>query len=434
MASKTLLLLTLLLVFCTEKHDVQPIPDQKGIMLEKKDAIILNKTADERDTNPAITSSELSQVATGNNAFGVDLFKKLVKENENTFFSPYSISVALSMTWGGACGQTAKEMAQTLRFPFDQEKQHAGINSLDRSLKNSSEKSGFQLNIVNQLWGDQRFSFLHSYLKLLTINYGAGMMLLDFIHQPEPSRILINNWVRKQTKDRIKDLIPLGGIIDSTKLVLTNAIYFKAEWATTFNAANTFDRKFQRSVRDSIMVKTMSQKAAFPVAKTDDYQAIELPYKGNEMSMLIIMPEPGKMAMVMDSLSPKYIATVENSLKANQINLLLPKFKFTTQSLSLALVLDSLGMRLPFNDSADFSGMDGKKDLIISNVFHKAFVAVDEKGTEAAAATAVIMTTECSTERPVPLYTFDHPFIFLIHDNKTNTLLFMGRINDPKLE
>lgn len=330
MTSKTLLALSLLSVFCAEKHDIQPIPDQKEMLFEKKGAPVLEKAADERDTNPAITPTELSQVATGNDAFGVDLFKKLVKENENTFFSPYSISVALSMTWGGACGQTAKEMAQTLHIPFAQEKQHIGMNALDRSLKNSAEKSGFQLTIVNQLWGDQGFLFLPSYLKLLTINYGTGMMLLDFMHKPEPSRILINNWVSKQTKDRIKDLLPPSGIIDSTKLVLTNAIYFKAEWATTFNAANTFDRKFQRSARNSITVKTMSQKAAFPVVKTGDYQAIKLPYKGNEIAILIIMPEQGRMAMVMDSLSPKYIAAVDKLLKVNLITLLLPKFKFTT--------------------------------------------------------------------------------------------------------
>jgi len=427
------LFLVLFVPNCAKNSVVSPNPgpDVNNITTQTQGAITVKKYNEGRDTAPGVSTADVSSLSIGNTAFALDLYKKLSSVSGNIFYSPYSISVALAMTWGGARNQTEQDMASVLHFPFPQAKLHASFNALDLALNRQAQTGGFDLHIVNQLWGEKTYSFLPDYLKLVSLNYGASMCLLDFIGNPEPSRLVINTWVSGQTNQRINDLIPQGSINGNTRLVLTNAIYFKAQWADTFGCNFTTDYVFHRSERDSITAKFMTREGAYNYVSSADYQAIELPYKGKETSMLIILPSPGKMAQVEAGLSSEFFMTMYASLHSSNIFLQLPKFKFTTGSIKLADILTSLGMGVAFGDGADFSGINGTRELSISDVIHKAFVAVDEKGTEAAAATAVIMD---NTAMPAVSLSIDRPFIFLIRDIQTNTILFMGKLNDPTKE
>jgi serpin B len=427
----------LLIVFgmtCTKNGviDPQPVPvDKDDIITQTQGAITIKKYNADRDTAPDISIADVSSLSEGNTAFAIDLYKKLSDSSQNVFYSPYSISIALAMTWGGARNQTEQDMAAVLHFPFPQTKLHAAFNALDLALNRHAQTGGFELHIANQVWGEKTYAFMPDYLKLVDLNYGAAMRLLDFIGNPEPSRLVINTWVSGQTNQRINDLIPQGGINGDTRFVLTNAIYFKAQWADTFFSNTTADGIFHRSGSETATAKFMSREGSYAYASTADYQAIELPYKGRETSMLIIMPATGKMAQVEAGLSSDFFTTLNASMKSSGVFLRLPKFKFTTGSIGLADILKSLGMEMAFSDQADFTGINGTGGLCISDVIHKAFVAVDEKGTEAAAATAVSVGT---TSMPAISLSIDRPFIFLIRDVQTNTILFMGKLNDPTTE
>lgn len=419
---------------CAKNNAVSSDPaivDDDNVITETQGAITVKTYITGRDTAPGVSMAEVSSLAEGNTAFAIDIYKKLSDGSKNVFYSPYSISIALAMTWGGARNQTERDMASVLHFPFPREKLHTAFNALDLALNQHAQTSGFELHVVNQLWGEKTYTFLPEYLKLVSLNYGAAMCLLDFVGNPEPSRMVINNWVSDQTNQRISDLIPQGSITDDTRLVLTNAIYFKAQWADTFFSKNTADQIFYRSETDLVTVKFMSREGSYKYVSAADYQAIEMPYKGKETSMLIIMPTPGKMAQVEAGLSSVFFTTLYSSLQPSNLFLQLPKFKFTTASISLADILKSLGMAIAFGGLADFSGINGTGGLCISDVIHKAFVAVDEKGTEAAAATAVIMG---ETAIPTVRLYVNRPFIFLIRDAQTNTVLFMGKLNDPTKE
>ena len=317
------------------------------------------------------------------------MYKKLSNAGANTFFSPYSISLALAMTWAGARGQTESEMASVLHFSLDQSQLHPAFNALDLALKTRAQKDSFDLSIVNQLWGEKTYHFLPDYLKTVSVNYGAALRLLDFINNADASRLTINTWVSDQTKTRIQDLIPQGAITPATTLVLTNAIYFKAQWADTFIKDFTNNQQFYQG-NDSVTALFMHKEGSYKYAANADFSALEMPYKGGEISMLFILPEPGKMPAVESGLTSDFLAGISNSLQAQVVDVAIPKFKFATSSISLKDILISLGMTAAFSD-ADFSGIDGTRYLFISDVIHKAFVAVDEKGTEAAAATVVIV-------------------------------------------
>jgi serpin B len=365
----------------------------------------------------------------GNTRFAADLYNKLSTGTGNTFFSPYSISVALGMTWAGAAGTTETAMAATLHFPCGQDRLHACVNALDLQLKARANAAGFVYSCVNQLWGEKTARFESAFLRTVSENYGTGMRLLDFLHQPDPSRIVINTWVSEQTHDRIKDLIPQASIDQDTRLVLTNAIYFKAEWADTFSSEDSRNGYFFRSQNDSTATKLMHREGSYATVQAADYSAIELPYRGGTASMLIVMPAWGKMVAVETSLSPEFITALTASLAANLVGLGLPKFSFT-QAFSLKDQLIALGMGTAFSGLADFSGISKEEALCIADVIHKAFVAVDEKGTEAAAATAVIMRPT-SIQYPPPAFVVNRPFIFLIRDRASGAVLFMGKVVDP---
>jgi serpin B len=389
-----------------------------------------------RVSSPAVPAADLASLVKGNNSFAFNLFQALKNNDGNLFYSPYSISEALAMTYGGARGSTEQQMKGTLQFALQQAQLHPAFNYLDQQLSTRGQGAmgkdgqGFRLKVVNAIWGQRDFSFLSDYLDLLAQNYGAGLRILDFIKSPEPSRVTINQWVSDQTEGRIKDLLPSGSITTLTRLVLTNAIYFNAAWQSQFNAKSTASGVFHLLSNSDINVPMMKQQGHFNYAETKDYQALEIPYDGQELSMVVLLPAAGQFNTVQSSLSGEGVASIIQSLKSETVNLSMPKFQIESQ-FGLKQSLSQMGMPVAFTDQADLSGMDGKKDLFISDVVHKAFVTVDETGTEAAAATGVIVGT---TAMPANVYNFsmDRPFIFLIRDIQTGAILFVGRVLNPQ--
>ncbi|MGD0795372.1 MAG: serpin family protein [Dehalococcoidales bacterium] len=389
-----------------------------------------------RDTAPMTSPADLSTLVAGNSAFALNLYQQLIKTGGNIFYSPYSLSEALAMTYGGARGQTANEMAAAMQFLLSQDKLHPAFDSLDIALASrgqgakGKDEKGFRLNVVNAIWGQKDFKFTSSYLDLLAQNYGAGLRILDFIKAPEPSRQAINSWVSDKTEGKIKDLLPQGSVTDMTRLVLTNAIYFNAAWASQFEKTSTHDGQFHLLTGSDVTVPMMFQEHNFKYAEGADYQAVELPYDGNQLSMLVILPAAGSFSSFEPSLTSQALGDIIGKLQSNPVNLTMPKFTIES-SFGLKQTLTGLGMAQAFDPSrADFSGMDGAKDLYISDVVHKAYVTVDEAGTEAAAASGVIVGT---TAMPVNIknVTLDHPFIFLIRDIPTGAILFIGRVMNP---
>ncbi len=395
------------------------------------------KSDKQRMTSPVASQADLIALVEGNNAFAFDAYPQ-IKEDGNLFFSPYSISLALAMTYAGARSDTEKQMASALHYTLPQEKLHPAFNSLDLELNQrgqgakGKDDKGFRLNVVNAIWGQKDYTFLQEFLDTLAENYGAGLRLLDFINAPDPSRITINDWVSDQTEGRIKDLIPQGAINPLTRLVLTNAIYFNAAWQNAFEKNATTDGTFHLLTGDEVTVPMMHQTKSFAYTEGSDYQAVELPYDGRELSMLVLLPQSGQFTAFEQSLDVRKVDGIIDSLAPKKVALAMPRFEFTTSSISLTKALSDMGMPVAFTEDADFSGMTGKRDLHISDVIHKAFVSVDESGTEAAAATAVIMA---ATSAPMPEkiinMTIDRPFIFLIRDIQTGTILFLGRVMNP---
>ncbi len=383
---------------------------------------------------PDIPAADAQELVAGNNDFAFDLYQELQSEEGNLFFSPYSISTALAMTYAGARGETEQQMADTLHFTLPQNQLHPAFNSLDLQLVSneeggkSDEKTDFTLRIANSLWGQQDYPFLEDFLDLLAENYGAGMRLVDFKTAAEAARIAINDWVSDQTEEKIKDLIPQGAINSMTRLVLANAIYFYADWQYQFDPNDTRDAVFYLLDEDQVNVPMMSQLCSFLYTQGEGYQAVEMPYVGGKAAMTIFVPDSGKFADFESNMSPDQIDEIIANLAHRQVELTLPKFTYESE-FSLAKTLIEMGMTDAFSD-ADFSGMDGTKDLLISDVFHKAFVAVDEEGTEAAAATAVVMA-KCAAPMIDVTLTIDRPFIYLIRDTETGTVLFLGRVLNP---
>lgn len=390
-----------------------------------------------RVTSPDIPDAGLAALLEGNSAFAFELYRFLAEQedSENLFYSPYSISLALAMTYAGARGDTEAQMAEALRFRLSQADLHAAFNALDQELAQRGEGAegkddeGFRLNIANAIWGQEDYEFLEEFLDVLAENYGAGLRILDFANAPEPSRVTINNWVSEQTEGKIEDLVPQGAITPLTRLVLTNAIYFNAAWANTFPEAATRDGPFTRLDGSEVSVPMMYQSTPFGYAEGDDYQAVQLYYDGHEMSMVIVLPSEGEFEAFEDGLDSGRVQAIIEELERREVALTMPRFEFDA-SFGLKDALSALGMSQAFAEGADFSGMTGSRDLFISEVLHEAFVSVDEEGTEAAAATAVLMPTSAMPQEPVEV-TLDHPFLFLIRDVKTGTVLFVGRVVDP---
>jgi serpin B len=389
----------------------------------------------QRVTAPKVNEADLADLANGNSAFAFDLYQALREENGNLFYSPYSISLALAMTYAGARGETERQMADTLHFILSQDRLHPAFNALDLELARRGEgakgkdSEGFRLNIVNALWGQEGYEFLAEFLDVLAENYGAGLRLLDFAKAPEESRVTINDWVSDQTEGRIKDLIPKGLIDTLTRLVLTNAIYFNAAWSKPFEERLTDDGPFHLLDGSEVTVPMMRQMASFGYAESEGYQAVELPYDGHEFSMVILLPEAGRFEAFEGSMAAWRVDAILKGLTYGEVALTMPRFEIESD-FSLAQVLIAMGMPDAFSRAADFSGMDGTLKLFIRDVVHKAFVSVDEAGTEAAAATAVIIAEKAAPAPPVEV-TVDRPFVFLIRDIETGTILFVGRVVNP---
>ncbi|MEW6141927.1 MAG: serpin family protein [Chloroflexota bacterium] len=390
-----------------------------------------------RLTPANVPSADVKAVVDGDTAFSLDLYKQLrqATPDNNLFYSPYSISLALAMTYGGARTDTEKAMATALHFTLPQDRLHQALNALSQELNKrgqgakGKDDQPFRLHIVNAIWGQKDYAFLPSYLDLLAENYGAGLRVLDFKQAPDPSRVTINNWVSDQTEDRIKDLIPQGAITPLTRLVLTNAIYFNAAWLYQFEKSATSPGVFHLLDGKDVTVPIMRLTKSFGYASGNNYEAVELPYDGNEISMVILLPKAGQFAAFENSLDARLVDSAISSLKKTQVALTMPKFRIES-SIGLKKALSGLGMGIAFTDNADFSGMTGKRELFISDAIHKAFVQVDESGTEAAAATAIIAPTAALPSQPVQV-TIDRPFIFLIRDIKTGAVLFIGRVMNP---
>ncbi len=385
----------------------------------------------------------------GNSAFAFDLYQKLKEEDGNLFYSPYSISTALAMTYTGARGETAEQMAGALNFDFGlpDERLHSAFNTLGEELAGRGKGremmvvqpegepvkeniEGFRLSIVNALWGQEDYDFLDDYLDLVERYYGGGLKTLDFINEPEPSRLEINNWASEQTEGRIKNLLPPGVINPLTRLILTNAIYFKARWEHEFSERMTQDDTFYLLDGDTVTVPMMHQQTRFAYAEGDDYQAVRLPYLGGEIAMVVLLPEEGRFKAFEDSLDLGGLNDIIEDMESREVKLALPKFEFETEYALNKTLADS-GITDAFNQgAADFSGMTGNRELFISDAIHKAFVSVDERGTEAAAVTAIAMAASAPPSGPVD-FTANRPFIFLIQDIETGSILFIGRVMNP---
>jgi len=385
----------------------------------------------ERITSPDVPSGDLDALVEGNTAFAADMYKALRSEPGNFFYSPHSISSALAMTWAGAKGQTETDMAKTLHFTLPQAQLHPAWNELDLALASrgqgasGSDGQGFRLNVANAVWGQVGYPFQQPFLDVLGLHYGAGMHVVDYVNGADEALALINGWVEKKTEGKIKDILAPSSIDSSTRLVLTNAVYFNAAWQTPFKEENTQDAPFTTGDGSSVEVPMMQGFVEANYVQGSDFAAVELPYDGNELSMVLILPND--LDGFEGSIDTR-LGEVTGGLTEHLVDTKMPRFKFESK-FSLVKPLESLGMGVAFTDAADFSGINGTGGLVISDVIHQSFVSVNEAGTEAAAATAVIVG-ETSAPQPAAI-TFDKPFIFFIRDIATKQVIFVGRVTDP---
>ncbi len=374
------------------------------------------------------TTEGVQEVVNANNQFALELYPQLDKPGKNVFFSPYSISSALAMTYEGARGKTADEMQSVFHFP-----ENSILRPNFASVYNEINKKDkeYQLSTGNALWAQQDYQFLEEYFSTIEKYYGGKAANVDFIEETEKSRQTINKFIEEQTNDKIEEIIAPGVLSPLTRLVLTNAIYFKGTWEWEFDKSDTRDRDFKITKEDIVKVPMMHMdpdKARFNYADAGDLQILELPYKGKDISMIILLPteDLDSIELTTQNLDKWKAEMQETKLDA----IYFPKFEFDTKY-GLNEALKTLGMPTAFEFGiADFSGMDGTQSLYISDVIHQAYVKVDEKGTEAAAATVVVMGTSAAAPRNI--FNADHPFIFIIQEKKTGNILFLGKVVDPR--
>lgn len=389
---------------------------------------------------PFAISPGVQPIVEANNAFAIDLYQKVRKDRGNLFFSPYSLCSALAMTYAGADGQTKIEMAKVLHFDDTQTNTHAAFQKLNERINQVERWNRIKLSSANSIWGQQNYPFKSEFLKLVHESYNGDAESVDFVNAPEAAR-KINSWVAQKTDGKIPDAIDPETFSPLTRLVLCNAIYFKGKWQTQFKTSETKPGPFYVSTNQTVTVPMMSLQSEFKTARSDDdsVQLVELPYVGRDLSMVIILPVGGSQ---FDPEGFYSLSDIEGNLTLQSLRswlaeldrcaphktfVSIPRFT-TTQSFDLSAQLKSLGMASAFDENrANFSGMDGTTELYLSGVFHKAFVEVDESGTEAAAASWVVVKTRSMPDR----FIANHPFIFLIRDNATGAILFLGRIIDP---
>jgi len=375
-------------------------------------------------------SSALESVVGANNRFALDLYMQYSSKDENIFFSPYSISTALAMTYEGAKGKTANEMKEVFHFPAKKALRE-GSAKLMADI-NSGEKD-YRLNTANALWAEKDYEFIKKYFNTVEKHYGGKVSNMDFKNNYEGERQLINKWVEEKTFEKIKDLIPQGALDKLTRLVLTNAVYFKGNWLRQFDKEKTYEAEFRSPGGNvkAMMMKSEGEESKYNYAENDVMQALELPYSGKELSMLVLLPKEGKLSDLETAVRAGIIPSVRGSLTEQEVHVHMPRFKFETKYF-MAETLKKMGMPTAFSESADFTGMTKKRELCISKVIHQAFVDVNEEGTEAAGATAVIVRElTCFKPAAYKVFKADHPFLFLIQQQGTGNILFMGRVSNP---
>ena len=379
--------------------------------------------------------TDVSAVVEGNNRFALDLYARLRADQPgNLFFSPGSLSTALAMTYAGAKGETASQMAKVLHFTLPQEKLHPAFASLNRTWNPDGNGRGFRLSVANRLWGQEGFHFLPEFLAITREDYGAELAQVDLRGQTEKARQQINAWVEEQTQGKIRDLIPPGALDSLSRLVLTNAIYFKGDWTKPFEKRATKDTPFHVTSRQTLDVPMMYQEDRFPFWAGEGLKILELPYGTGDLSMLVLLPDRIEgLADLEARMTDGTLARWLSGPRREKVRVYLPRFKLTSQ-FQLADVLKAMGMPLAFTpDRADFSGMDGQRDLFVSAVIHQAYVDVNEEGTEAAAATGIaVAATAVMVPKEPPVFRADHPFLFLIRENRTGSILFLGRLVNPQ--
>jgi serpin B len=392
-------------------------------------------------TEPSPSSeSDQAEVVRGNNAFAVELYGQLRGQAGNLFFSPETISTALAMTYAGARGGTAAEMAKVLHFTLPQERLHPAMAFLLRDLNGSVPRS-YQLCVANALWMQQGYTFLDDFLKVTKDHYGAGLNTVDFVNGSEQARQTINQWVEQQTQNKIENLVQPGVLSKYTRLVLTNAVYFRGDWQTQFGKARTEEDDFHVTPTEKVRVPLMHREGEFNYFDGGTFQALEIPYSGKELSMIVFLPNAvdGLPAFEQSMAATTVEEWIGKLRPTADVQVNLPKFKVTAQ-FQLNDVLSRMGMRQAFDSRmAAFNGMAPsemlkREPLYISAVIHKAYVDVNEEGTEAAAATASLeahATAIVAGEHPPPVFRADHPFVFVIRENRTGSILFMGRVTDP---
>ena len=383
-------------------------------------------------------SPDAQSVVAGNTAFATDLYARLRPQAGNLFFSPDSISTALAMTYGGARGVTEKQMAQTLHFELPADRLHPAFATLEDNLRAVQQKGQVRLAEANSLWPQKSYPFLPDYLALCQSNYGTSITPVDYKQDTEGARKTINTWVEDKTNRKIVELLKPAMVSRDTRLVLVNAIYFKGSWAKPFKPALTEDQPFQLTAQKSATTSLMRQTDEFGYAEANDLQVLALPYSGFDLSMVVLLPRQADgLGALENKLTATNLAAWTSNLKlqTSRVHVFLPKFKMTSEFL-LGNTLAAMGMSDAFDlKKADFSGMDGQSHyLFIGDVIHKAHVEVNEQGTEAAAATAVTMLAGMAVPMnppPIPVFRADHPFLFLIRNNHTGSILFLGRVTNP---
>ena len=421
-------MLVLLLTACGSDE-----PDLGGQRAgEAEPGVRMAKSEVSRVQSPDVTDEQVADLVQGNNGFAFAMYHEQGGTG-NVIFSPYSISLAFSLAYAGARGETEAQMAETLKF-LPQETQHPAFNAIESRMSGLGEKGGggdsapFRLNVANSAWGQEGYRFEQAYLETLAGQYGAGLRPVDF-GQPDEASEKINAWVADETEERIKDLVSPAIITPNTRLVLANAVYFKASWLSSFEKSNTREGAFNLPDGDEATVPLMRQTSYFPYAEGDGYQAVRLPYKGEAADMLIVLPEEGRFEGIEGRLSAGFLDEVEEKIRPFEfVKLTMPRFDYETD-LDLIPLLRSMGMTDPFGGGADIGGITKEEELFIGAAKHRANITVDEKGTEAAAATALAFPV---SEPPPPVeMTMDRPFLFAITERETGTVLFLGRVTDP---
>ena len=421
--------------------------DRKNIMLFLVSLVALGCIAAGCTDMPGTTSADptppaddVGNVTVGNNQFAVDLYRHLAADpayaGHNLFFSPYSISSALAITYEGARGTTADEIQKVLHLPRNDTLRREGFSDLNAALNRGD--ANYTLRTANALWAEKTYPFLPEYIDTAGRWYEANATNLDFAGNPEASRQTINRWVEEQTEEKIKDLLPPGSVDSMTALVITNAIYFKGTWVKQFDANETWEEAFRVAPNETVAVPMMhraDEDAIYGYAETETLQVLEMPYaheSGSGLAMLVLLPRGDNLTAAEEALDPEKIADLQRSLVSKRVNVAFPKVTLEAEY-SLPGALVAMGMPAAFSMDADFSGMDGTQHLFVSDIVHKAFVDVNEEGTEAAAATGVVMDIKSARPDAVPVFRADHPFVFLITEKESGAVLFMGRVVNPQI-